>query len=104
MNTNEQMRSHFVAIHDVIKKYITKEINDTSLCLRIKNIVNKALALPRRNCDVGTAEEQEERFDEFCFNHGNGDICQQDCPCLYEPGACKMMWAQLPYEKGENDE
>ena len=115
MNTNEQMRSHFVAIHDVIKKYITKEINDTSLCLRIKNIVNKALALPQRNCDVGTAEEQAERFRRFCGKHKPEvneftELGELLCPstgceliaCNY--GKCSLAWAQLPYEKGENNE
>ena len=28
-----------------------------------------ALSAPPRNCDVGTAEEQAERFQKFCFSH-----------------------------------
>ena len=59
---------------------------------------NAALAAPPRNCDVGTAMEQEERYNEFCgsykLTHGN---CF-GCPALRMKGRCEFAWAQMPYE------
>ena len=34
--------------------------------MRLCEIVSQDLAIPLRQCDVGTAEEQIERFREFC--------------------------------------
>ena len=58
-----------------------------------------------RNCDVGTAEEQEKRFNSFCKTHLSGirSICSAQCPCV----GCRSMfhcltkWLQMPYEKGD---
>ena len=66
---------------------------------------------PVRNCDVGTSEEQAERFMRFCEAHKpdehqfteHGELL---CPstgceliaCNY--GHCALAWAQLPYEEG----
>ena len=63
-----------------------------------------ALAAPPRNCDVGTADEQEDRFERFCDAHkyvgdDGANICSQDCPC-YNNLDCGVRWAQMPYEKG----
>ena len=61
--------------------------------------VNAALALPRRNCDMGTAEEQDKRFDAFCKSykehHGN---CF-GCAALRTSGDCKVSWMRMPYEE-----
>lgn len=65
-----------------------------------------ALAAPPRNCDVGTAEEQAERFNEFCF----GVKCAE-CRAHFTPEHkteakrfgrvyCVTKWAQMPYEEG----
>ena len=59
-----------------------------------------ALSAPPRNCDIGTAEEQAERFDEFCYNHRSREKGCGDCPLL-EGGPCELAWAQMPYEEGE---
>ncbi len=48
--------------------------------------LDSALALPLRNCDVGTAEEQIDRFGDFCHSHRvyidefHGEDCDPDCP------------------------
>ena len=57
-----------------------------------------ALAAPPRNCDVGTPEEQEDRFRRYC--NSRGTFCG-DCP-LYNNrrGECRFAWAQLPYTEG----
>jgi hypothetical protein len=58
--------------------------------------VHAALSQKPRNCDVGTEEEQKQRFDVFC-SRGNCD----NCP-LAEEGVranCAIRWAQMPYEE-----
>ena len=57
-----------------------------------------ALAEPPRNCDMGTAQEQEDGFRQYC--NSRGTFCG-DCP-LYNNrrGECRFAWAQMPYEEG----
>lgn len=59
-----------------------------------------ALAEPERNCDVGTAEEQAERFAEYC----DSEACKRN-RCKSRAKAlcierCAIAWAQMPYEEG----
>lgn len=54
-----------------------------------------------RNCDVGTADEQAERFDEFCYNHRSREKGCGDCPLLDGVSCCELAWAQMPYGEGE---
>lgn len=84
--------------HDVIAEYdfgihppvlqLAKEICDR---------MNKEAEIdkPRRNCDVGTEEEQNERFLKFCTSMD----CQRYCP-LFKADSCELAWAQMPYEEG----
>lgn len=60
--------------------------------LEIDRIVEAALSEPRRNCDVGTAEEQATRFEAYCDSHTN---CAH-CPLRGQQ--CVLAWAQMPYE------
>ena len=72
--------------------------------------VDAALAKPPRNCDVGTPEEQEKRYEKFCDSHKWVDddglyTCSSQCP-LYKKLDCAVHWEQMPYEaeqKGEAD-
>lgn len=58
--------------------------------------VDAALAAPARNCDVGTAEEQSERFHALC----DSNVCTS-CPCKFTDRTyCALVWAQMPYEAG----
>ena len=101
MNTNEKLRSHFVAIDNMLGKYLSKEITtDVSLIGRIENILKEALSIPLRNCDVGTVREQDQRFNHFCGSH----IGCVKCPLSEGVYSCALTWAQLPCEKGANDE
>ena len=68
-----------------------------------------ALAAPLRNCDVGSAEEQYDRWSRFC-RYRNAPLSQnrscKGCP-VYEAmynckSTCELIWAQMPYE-GESD-
>ena len=65
---------------------------------------NAALAAPLRNCDVGTAEEQEARFESFCMAYEETKepglkVCSDNCP-LVKTGLCDLHWAQMPYKEG----
>ena len=66
--------------------------------------IDGILEAPKRNCDVGTAKEQMERFRAFCVTmHDNIHHCKQ-CPLDGASATCEFEWSLLPYEKGENDE
>ena len=56
-----------------------------------------ALAMPPRNCDVGTAEEQIDRFSDYCprFIGGTCTGCS-----LTHYQECGIAWAQLPDKEG----
>lgn len=80
---------------------------DYSAQVREQMIDNRAaLAAPPRNCDVGTAEEQEDRFSAFCKAHE----CTMNCPIKkkwsfkrgHQP-SCGVLFAQMPYEEEEEE-
>ena len=69
-----------------------------------KRLANEALSIPLRNCDVGTADEQAQRYDKFC----EGMDCVK-CPvhalwhhyfeiCKNRKVSCGLIWAQMPYD------
>lgn len=81
-----------------------------------------ALALPPRNCDVGTPDEQSECFKNFCRNHQSISVDSEDgfppvyvcsnesCPLhgyyiVHGEDNCELAWAQMLYEgkEGGND-
>lgn len=65
--------------------------DDAKECLEV---VDAALAEPRRNCDVGTAEEQMERHYIFCSK--NKECHPDSSRCMM----CYAKWAQMPYKEG----
>jgi hypothetical protein len=68
-----------------------------------------------RNCDVGTPEEQRERFEKFCSKyetrHEGEAYCSKRCPLSKCDTIilCVLKWAQLPFggkggiEKGKRN-
>jgi hypothetical protein len=64
------------------------------------NVVATALSAPPRNCDVGTAEEQEVRFSAFCLaHHMQSEKGCAICLCHLPNGcSCEFVWSQMPYE------
>lgn len=77
-------------------------------CHAALEVVEKALASPRLNCEVGTPDEQNKRFVEYCKNHrikitGHADACNPECPCRKggDLNLCTLTWAQMPYEEGD---
>ena len=77
----------------------------------IHTLVERALAKLPRQCDVGTAEEQAERFILFCLQNSFRGVCNNSCRFAnvnrrlgwQEIGQarCFPFWAQMPYEGGE---
>ena len=69
--------------------------------IEISSKIRAALNAKPRNCDVGTAEEQAERFAKHCDNFAR---CT-GCPCCGKVsyGRCEFAWTQMPYEE-EDDE
>ena len=58
----------------------------------------KALASPPRNCDVGTAKEQTDRYETFCASvHPSCVACKADSQYT----KCEFVWAQMPYTESE---
>jgi hypothetical protein len=58
-----------------------------------------ALAAPAINCEVGTVEEQSERFRAYCEAHKDNDAECLYCPLFGKTGGhCELAWAQMPYE------
>lgn len=73
----------------------------TQICARLSARIERALAEPPRNCDVGTVEEQMKRFREFCETEKCGRYrCRSGCKatCI---DRCAIDWAQMPYAAQE---
>ena len=60
-----------------------------------------ALAKPPRNCDIGSSDEQAERFAEFCDDEKGDRLHCRNCR-LCNAQDCALAWAQMLYE-GDND-
>ena len=60
-------------------------------------VAKAALSAPPRNCDVGTAEEQNNRFKRFCDSKSIGYCWGRGCR------KCMAQWGQMPYEEGDNE-
>lgn len=72
--------------------------------LELRRKVDAALAAPPRNCEVGTAEEQARRFNDYCHKQGNScSVGRSKGACLMFKGHkvdCAIVWSRSPYEKG----
>ena len=100
LNNTAAMREALNAIKDTLDEWRSNgEMMEHWQYSELFGIANAALSEPIRNCDVGTAEEQAERFDYFCYNHRSREKGCGDCPLL-DGGPCELAWAQMPYEEG----
>ena len=81
------------------------ENSNNSELWRIIDKCKSALSAPARQCDVGTAEEQAERFVKHCQSFLNRDGIKAcvGCPCcgVVMYGKCELAWAQTPYAAEE---
>lgn len=59
-----------------------------------------ALKEPVRNCEVGTPDEQSERFDAHCRRHMGCLSCPLRDADGSVPKHCEFRWAQMPYKEG----
>ena len=84
-------RDYFVALRESVPGTLSEQY----LAQRIADI-DAAISATPRNCDVGTAEEQEERLNEFCSSHF--EHCSK-CPLFDKFRFCQTAWMQMPYEK-----
>ena len=104
------MRDALEMMSDLFAKGVicTSYANTPEEIEQIEELYRKAksaLSVPPRNCDVGTAKEQDERFDAFCVAR-NGWSCT-GCPDAVGGFTvangireCALVWAQMPYEEG----
>ena len=112
--------SNIKAMHDAIEaincinigglkrllcELVEEDIFDGGLINRTISAVEKArraLSAPLRNCDVGTAEEQTDRYKTLCRAQKN---CNSKCPVMEWRGTsfanCEIAWAQMPYQPEE---
>ena len=110
MLVNMKMREAIKRIRDGVLK---GEASSGNLAW-IVNLCDECLAMPPRNCDVGTAEEHAERFKKFCRNHQFISVESEDgfppvyvcsnesCPLhdyyiAHGEDSCELAWAQMPY-------
>lgn len=68
---------------------------------RLCEIISRDLAIPLRQCDVGTPEEQERRFRKYCETEEcNRYRCGHGCKAVCID-RCVVAWAQMPYAAEE---
>jgi len=98
MQTNNKLREALDDIIDKIDTWRSEGSMEHWQYSQLFDIADAALAEPVKNCEVGTAKEQEDRFRRYC--NSRGTFCG-DCP-LYNNrrGECRFAWAQMPYEEG----
>lgn len=102
MNAYEQMREALEYIVSLLRSDTFVVLNPPAVEIIAKILLasEAALALPLRNCDIGTAEEQLDRYGVYCQNRctfcDNRHYCNI-CGERYRM-KCMMEWAQMPYE------
>lgn len=95
MKTNNKLREALETLVDLVdtwKDHLPPAIRDGEVSSAL-NKANVVLDEPTKNCEVGTAKEQGERFTELC----NQRRLHSKCP----PGSCAccaIAWAQTPYD------
>ena len=113
METNNNKQRE--ALYEMVKAETDGEMTLDALCGRcIQKLHNTckhdgscwcerviaALAEPPRNCEVGSVDEQAERFREFCDDEkGHREHCRNCRLC--NAVDCELAWAQLPYDMNE---
>ena len=79
----------------------TKNSHLLGYLYQIEEWAESALSAPPRNCDVGTVEEQAERFHAFCTSNKKcGDVYSCERCQFNAVEDCELAWAQMPYEEG----
>lgn len=100
MKTNNKLREACANIAEYARSAMchTTDTHVLGYLNQIEGWAKAALAEPVKNCDVGTAREQEKRHKE--------EVCPKSaCPKHegFVSSACKgcfAMWSQMPYKEG----
>lgn len=104
MNRSEAMEEALKAVLKCISlnKTCTVTMDCKHNIINYEKQIKAALALPRRQCDVGTAEEQARRYAQHCdtYLRDDGSKPCTGCSCCGKVpfGKCEFAWAQMPYE------
>ena len=102
VGNSAKLREACEALMSEIGGYLTDGLEVIWCSISGKTIKKARAALSDnpRNCDVGTEDEQSERFDAHCRKH----MGCLTCPLREKDGGvpkhCELAWAQLPYEEG----
>ena len=98
-----KMREAFAKISDYAKAAAchTEDSHLLGYLKQIERWSEAALSAPPRNCDVGTVEEQVERFQWFCDTRPCDGCTLKNK--VNETLDCAIHWAQMPYEEGDNE-
>ena len=101
METNNKLREALKDIGRLVEQIHFLYSDYPSEIHEIARKVNAALAAPVRNCDVGMAMEQGERFSAYCRAHKHPKSECLICPLFGQTGGyCELAWAQMPYTEG----
>lgn len=114
LSAPNEHRGNAAAMRDALKYIVSLLRSDTFVVLnqpaveiiaKILLASEAALTAPPRQCDVGTAEEQKERFDAFCNAQPRK---RYGCDCIFQKnrqglceGLCEFAWSQTPYAEEE---
>jgi hypothetical protein len=82
--------------------------HNNALGVKALKTAKTALSAPPRNCDIGTAGEQGERFILFCRRNSFRGVCNDSCKFASVSrrlgwqkigrARCFPFWSQMPYE------
>lgn len=103
MNAYEKMHQAVLALDAWVKVIKSNPKDETAIeCAEfVEETIKAAIAEPPRNCDVGTAMEQGERFSAYCRAHKHPESECLHCPLFGQTGGyCELAWAQMPYKEG----
>ena len=100
---SSKAREALSEILDLIDKWRTDGVMEHWQYSQLFDVADSALAELLKNCEVGTAEEQNLRHGEWCRKHGIDGA--MDVPCASPDWHCHLCfarWSQMPSEKGED--
>lgn len=98
MGNAQKMREAAKYVQSTMERLRDPTDKNNAEFIRIWEIVSAALAAPPRNCDVGTADEQAQRFYWECHSYKRQpDECEASCPMIMSLN-CALTWAQMPYK------
>ena len=96
------MREALEAARDLLLPQCNGGTAFAKTCGETVNKIMDALSAPPRNCDVGTAEEQEERYIKLKREHIDKlTRCPAVGPSFFPDS---LYWAQIPYKEKEGAE